>query len=374
VLRDEVLIRRYNLAPADPEARAPLADEQLSPDCINLIASPWCDPDDDLQGASQWQVAPSCSDFSAPIWDRWVQHHNWYNQVDLQAGDHLGDQMIPQLPPGADYCWRVRQRDRSLVWSGWSLPVPFSTVPSALSPNLLVNGGAEQGLDGWTAVEGPLEVLTDGECGGTTPYAGDHYFGVGGVCDGEAYGEAHQDVDVSDHAAAIDGSTAVVRFGGMFADWAGSDLPEAQLVFVDAQGGELATSSRLWALTESWTQVLGHQNIPPGTRTIRFVLMGTRNDGQDNDSYFDDLNLQVATDGSLDICVQAPAYPFDDEPTDCAPSGDDDDAPAGDDDDGGGCGSCQKGGPRSTSQASLMLLALVLAGRRYRMGHRRTGP
>ena len=40
--------------------------------------------------------------------------------------------------------------------------------------------------------------------------------------------------------------------------------------------------------------------IPVGARRIRMVLMGTRNAGTDNDSYFDDLFIKIQT--TIDDC------------------------------------------------------------------------
>ena len=40
--------------------------------------------------------------------------------------------------------------------------------------------------------------------------------------------------------------------------------------------------------------------IPIGARTIRMLLMGTRNAGTDNDSYFDDLFIKIQT--TVDDC------------------------------------------------------------------------
>ena len=333
--RDQVEIRRYNLAPATPEARSPASGVVIPPDCVPLVASPWCDPDGDLHGATRWQVAASCEDFSTPALDRWLQHENWYGGGDLQAGDHLGDELVFSLDGDAGYCWRVRQRDRGLVWSEWSAAVPFSTSPSLLSANLLVNPGGEQGTDGWESLSGPLESVTDGECDGIAPHGGTRYLVVGGLCvAGVDSAEARQRVDLSAESAAIDAGQSTVRFGGMLSDYDRDDLPEIQLTFLDGGGAELGRSERLGDAVAGWTRFVGHAAVPAGTRAVDFHLFGTRNGGVDNDSYFDDLELRTAADGALGACLSPPAYPYDDEPVDCESSGDDD--AAGDDDDSAG--------------------------------------
>ena len=379
VLRDEITIRRYNAAPAVPEPRIPAAGEEIAPECITLVASPFCDPDGDEHGATHWQLSADCADFSEPVVDRWIQHQNWFREEDTQAGDHLGDEVVGDLEPATDYCWRVRQRDRSLAWSDWSAATPFRTAASSLLDNLLVNAGAEEGDAGWAAVTGALEVLTDGECGGISPFAGDHYFAVGGVCEDGDFGEAVQSVDVSVHTNAIDAEEVAIRFGGMLSTWGGDDQPELEVVFRDVDGNEMGRTGRVGTFNSDWIEVSGVAAVPIATRTLDFTLFGTRNAGQDNDSYFDDLHLHLSDSGAFDGCLDAPAYPFEDEEVDC--EGDDDDtvaddddddaagdddvspAPGDDDDDSGGC-ACGTGA--QTGAGLWMLGFLLLAAARAR--------
>ena len=121
-LRDQVTVRRYDAAPETPEALAPVGEVAGA---VVLVASPFVDPDGDLQGAAHWEVSAGCDDFSAPLVSDWVQHENWWFGEDLQAGDDLSDVAVEGLGAGA-YCWRVRYRDRGLSWSGWSAPMAFS--------------------------------------------------------------------------------------------------------------------------------------------------------------------------------------------------------------------------------------------------------
>jgi hypothetical protein len=51
-------------------------------------------------------------------------------------------------------------------------------------------------------------------------------------------------------------------------------------------------------LNSSWTEFEQFTIIPESTVIIRTVLTGTRNDGEDNDSYFDDLSLNIFTSPS----------------------------------------------------------------------------
>ncbi len=316
-LRDEAWLRPGNQPPATPEAMDPVG-EGIDPHCVNLTDYAFCDPDGDVQGAALWQLAASCDEFSAPLYERWAQRENWYLDVDSQADDHLGDQLVGDLEPESDYCWRVRRRDDGLAWSDWSEPAAFSTGASTLSDNLLENPGAELGTQGWQTVVGPIESLAAGECDGIEPYAGQRYFAVGGLCEeAVAQAEARQRLDLSDWSAAIDAGDAVARFGGVLGSWEGNDIPELELRLLDEQERELAVSERLAGRDGDWLELQGHVALPVGTRWADFVLLGTLNAGNDNDSYFDELTLQLADDGALDACLAPLEYPWDDEDVVC---------------------------------------------------------
>lgn len=122
-IRDTLEVRRWNEAPATPRARTPRG--RVAPTCASMLASDFLDPDGDLHGATQWQVAPACDGFSDPLVDRYRTHENWYAGDDTQAGDDLRDEPLAELEPGAWHCWRARYRDRALAWSAWSDPVAF---------------------------------------------------------------------------------------------------------------------------------------------------------------------------------------------------------------------------------------------------------
>jgi MYXO-CTERM domain-containing protein len=155
----------------------------------------------------------------------------------------------------------------------------------------------------------------------------------------------------------------------MLSDYDRDDLPEIQLAFLDGDGVELGRSERLGGAVAGWTRFLGHAGIPAGTRAVDLHLLGTRNGGVDNDSYFDDLELRTAGDGALAACVSPPAYPHDDEPVDCDPPADDDDVSADDDDSVAepdvGC-SCGLSGTSDAPVAGLLLVWLLSRATRRR--------
>lgn len=318
VLRDSFLIKRYNQQPATPAGTFPTEGMVVSPDCpLELSATAYSDPDGDLHGASQWQVSTEPS-FASTTVDSWRQYENWYNNVDLQAGDDLTDELVDGLEENTTYYWRVRYRDRSLGWSEWSEPISFQTTEGAASDNLLLNGGAEDGLAGWTTVVGVVESILSGECQGNLAYAGDRLFAVGGVCIESAYGEARQDVDVTDFAPQIAGGTVKAKFGGYLSDYLGSDLPEFRLDFLNASGDSISSTPTYGIHSGSWVQFRETADVPADCTQIRFVLMGTRESGTDNDSYFDEMFLKLDTAGCA--VIAPPTASFSATPTNgCEP-------------------------------------------------------
>jgi hypothetical protein len=353
--RDRVRLLRDPTVPATPEARSPA--EEVSPHCIQLAASPYCDPDDEAQGASHWQIASDCAGFDEPSVDAWVQHRDLYMGEDLQEGDHLGDLLVLGLEPEASWCWRVRHRDQGLAWSAWSEPTAFSTGASSLSDNLLRNPGGEEGTEGWEA-DGPLEALEAGACDGTEPFSGAAYLAVGGLCeDGVDSAEAWQDLDLGPWSEEVDAGALAVLFGGRTRSY-GEDRAELELRWLDADGSSLGGSARLGGASEAWEEQRAVEAVPPGTRTVRFVLLGTRLAGEDCDAYFDELQLRLDSEGALARCLEAPEYPWSDE----TPSCEEEPADPGDSGDPRrGCG-CHAG--RRAAALPLLALALILGARR----------
>jgi acid phosphatase type 7 len=128
VVLDQVTLRTDTTPPATP---TPLSAETGDADTSVLLqASPFSGAGQ--HGASHWQVSADCEGMSAPVVDRWLQYENWFQGEDTQAGDDLSDAEVT-LGEG-DWCWRVRYRDRELVWSAWSEPTPLTVaVPATLA-------------------------------------------------------------------------------------------------------------------------------------------------------------------------------------------------------------------------------------------------
>lgn len=297
VLEDLITIKKNNNNPITPVGLFPATNDIVIPECVILKGDEFTDPDNDGFHAAQWQVSTSCGDFSAPIVDSWKQHMNWYFEVDLQAADDLTDEKVTTLSPSTNYCWRVRYRDKSLAWSNWSTPIPFSTGTSSETANLLLNPGAESGTINWTATTGVLESLAAGECSGTNPYAGSKYFAVGALCVENAFASAEQTVDVSSYATQIDNGTVLAKFGAYLSDYNNSDIPAFAAQFFDGSNVLLASSDTTSEMSASWVLKQSTWAVPAGTRSIKYIMTGTRTSGTDNDSYLDELYLRLNLNG-----------------------------------------------------------------------------
>jgi hypothetical protein len=102
-----------------------------------------------------------------------------------------------------------------------------------------------------------------------------------------------------------------------------NDEPAIALQFLNAGGAVIGAADTLTHRTLGWTLKAAFADVPPGTRTIRVNIMGTRLAGTDNDSYIDDIFLQLITApsgcsayappgpamGRVYVDQDAPAYP-----------------------------------------------------------------
>ncbi len=299
---DDITIRADNLAPVAPEPLFPTpAQSPVDPDAVSLKASGFFDPDDDGHLESHFQVTAFEGDYSAPVVDEWRRFENLYSppgasgmsdgyySIDTVAGADITASTAAALQPGTQYYWRVRYRDGALGWSDWSAEASFITGPSSYGDNLLVNPGAEWGTFGWTVIDPPLEALHGGECYSVLPNSGTWVFAVGGVCCCEGgYGEAFQTVERSSDFSAV-------RFGGYMRNYSGGDIPGMWLEFNDAAGAPLGSTAVLSNPDDEWASVYNAAELPAGTASIEFHISGTRLDGINNDSYFDDLVLMLGT-------------------------------------------------------------------------------
>lgn len=178
----------------------------------------------------------------------------------------------------------------------FELHVPF-TPPAG---NLLVNGGAEQGLVGWAADTAGFEAARYG--------IGDYFptAATGSALGGDvrffAGGSAHQDVDLRHWAPEIDAGGAAAHvdalLGGFRAD---ADRAAVRVDWLGPAGEALGSTPVLTAPTDLER---GHavtlaprslaSSVPPLARTARVVLVGEKGpSGEYIDAYFDDVAFRL---------------------------------------------------------------------------------
>ena len=295
---DNEEIDRFTVTKMDYEISTPSAqypvDVEIAPECVILCGTDF--ETQGLHGATHWQVTTTSGNYIDPVVDIWEQHQNLYFNEDTQAGESLTDEHISDIQQNTQYWWRFRYRDKELNWSDWSDEVSFTTSGSTFSLNLIQNPGAEDFLDNWIIDEGICESMLEGDCAGTNPYSGNRYFAVGGLCEESEVGRMHQDADVSAFADSIDNSSIQVSFGAMMSDWNGADVPDMRLQFMNETGDVLSSTNYLAGAQTTWLLKEDIVTIPSLTRTIRCELRGTRNEGTDNDSYFDDVFVRIGNE------------------------------------------------------------------------------
>ena len=303
-VRDTVTVRRYNTAPTTPTKRGPLG-RAVSPRCFTLGLSPFDDADGDAHWATHWQVARDCDGFDSPIVDRWRQRENWYGDENTQANDDLTDEEIEGLDSATEYCWRGRYRDEGLRWSAWSTPESFRTGEGDIMEYDLENPGAEDGKVGWVVEEGIFESLSALECEGVSPYEGERYFVVGGLCESSDSATVRQEIDLSPWMERVEAGELIIWGSAHARDWNGSDLPELSVSFADVDGVRLPGETRTSGNFPEWTLIETVNTAPPTATKAYIGLHGTRNTGNDNDSYFDSVRVRILFGAAL--CDDAPS-------------------------------------------------------------------
>lgn len=297
VLQDSILLRPSAMTVDAPVCIFPIDSLPVNPACVCLHISSFFAASGDSAGAVEYQLSTDPV-FAALDFQIWKHTENWYFDVNTLAADTLYKQMVSNLNPNATYYWRARYRSRNLDWSPWSQRAVFTTSASSSSGNLLINQGAENDISNWTVSTGILESLSDGECAGTSPHSGTYYFGIGGLCTESVYARAFQDIDISSYAALVDNGDCIAIWGGWLSDYAGMDIPSIRIAFLDAAHSIISNCDSITSNSTSWQAINQTNDVPVGTRFIRFFMSGSRNAGTDNDSYVDDLYLEITTSAS----------------------------------------------------------------------------
>ena len=170
--------------------------------------------------------------------------------------------------------------------------MPPTAREYTFAENLVLNPGAEAGLEGWS-VTGGMEAATG--LGQLQPYTGNTFF-AGGARDAES--RASQPVSLERFAALIDEGRAEAHLGACLAAAylafpSGEsraepyDESEVSFTFLSGEGAELWASSSGKYDTLYWWPYRETVAVPRGTRSVRVTVAanrrtligGTRNDG-----------------------------------------------------------------------------------------------
>ncbi|MCH8497839.1 MAG: metallophosphoesterase [Marinobacter sp.] len=232
---------------------------------------------------------------------RWTKRFASQN-THVSAYDSYSGQQRPTLilKPGTTYYWRARVRDQAMNWSAWSSVANFE-IGGNRTENLLVNGDAEAGnLTGWTIEAGRMSAITASNNGGFGAAEGSYYFTGRGFGQGQP-GDCCLDlmsqvVDLGAYSADIDAGTAFLELTAMMTTWENRDQPQLRVEALAADGSSLPWSgaqNRTSNTVKSWELRQIADFLPAGTRAVKVFAGGERKQGNDNDVYFDDINLRL---------------------------------------------------------------------------------
>jgi len=201
---------------------------------------------------------------------------------------------------------------RSKIWFfGLSIVlITYLTSPAislAWSGNMLSNPGAETGnLVSWTTDDILAVVASKSQkesSGWVYPHSGDWFFNMCGQAVGSAITERvlYQDIDMSSYASDIDADLVLFQASTYLQTedvqtMSGADYAQLTLYFLDEFASEIDSTST--GLVQSpnltWIQQILNGSVPAETRTIRYELLGRKEEGTWLNAFFDVAELQMA--------------------------------------------------------------------------------
>lgn len=310
--RDHLTIGGDNTPPDQPQALSPVTAQGRAD---VLLRARYSDPDGDALLEAHWQLRRASQDYAQALVDVWGNEtrtrNDWFRR-NLNQDISVDAWRVAYLADGA-YCWRVRFRDQHWAWSAFSDDTCFAIQAGARGPNLLINGNAESGTQGWDRVQGSLESLNSlsalpallrappALCASVLPPEGLHWFVLGGCVNtqdaGDAfnYSVARQTVSL-DSAKLPANSLLVLR--AQLRNASKWDVPTVRLQILDASGNAIAHAKPLINQTGVWQQQTTSIAMPPEAAVAVVELTGLRQDGTEGDAYFDALELFIVEGGA----------------------------------------------------------------------------
>ena len=183
----------------------------------------------------------------------------------------------------------------------------FVSTSSAASSNLLVNGNASGGLQGWTTTDNYWKTATSYDK--VTAYDSSFFYPQGFKGNDGANTRIYQDVDIRNYAGTQATLSAYVRTW----DTVNTDESVLLLEFFDANGRLLDKGSVSSSQNPKWHKINVARTVPSGAVRARVSLIAVYHYGSEVDAYFDNVILSIggiadaASDASSNLLVNGDA-------------------------------------------------------------------
>jgi hypothetical protein len=170
---------------------------------------------------------------------------------------------------------------------------PFGDDSPGWTRNLILNGGFENDLAGWTTVLGNPGT----RAANPAPYDGDKYL-IASL--NTSLGEINQIIDLTEVVSDftdIDAGLVTATLSWRQSSYSGNDKGRCELRFLKENGtfsGDEVLADLIATAAQVWTYRELIQTVYPETRTIRVTLRGSRLSGTANDAYFDNVALNLS--------------------------------------------------------------------------------
>lgn len=178
---------------------------------------------------------------------------------------------------------------KNVILTIFFLALSFWTLPNANAANLLANSGFEDGLNNWTTTGNATIRMSDPLAHQGTNYV----YGVSTPLFTAAQTIGLLGVGVSE--AQIDSGGLFASFGGWQSGWHDqTDHGTISIHFLDAAGAEISASSLSSFYSDNtWVEQSGTALVPVGTRSITYQFIGESDEGDNDDGYLDDADLEI---------------------------------------------------------------------------------
>lgn len=154
------------------------------------------------------------------------------------------------------------------------------------SPNLVINGDAEDGINNWTISQGDLATqdYSVNNAGENKSITGTNYFTGGNVTPSSAY----QEIDLSGLM-----SNSPFKFSVLQGGYNSNDTSEVVVTFIDSNNNDISSfTTGTYTSTKDMRVYELNGTIPSNTIKAKIVMQMLRTDGTQNSGYVDDITFQ----------------------------------------------------------------------------------